>query len=176
MVRVLSAFGLLIAWHLALASHISITGPPPQLHLAVGSLGTTVDTVTFSVAPGSEGNGVPVLGDQPILIEVATRRSGSAGGPTTVILTVDSSTPLTNRTNPGAPPIPMTQISWTASGGVFPAGPVAFSGSASQLVLSFFAPNGNTSMEDTLTFSYANSSIPQAGTYMGTVVYTATAV
>lgn len=169
-VRLLVAMGLALAWHLALASHISITGPPPQLHLAVGSLGTTVDTVTFNVPPGSQGSGVPVAGDQPVVIEVAARRGGGpGGGATTVFLTVDSSTPLTN----GSQTIPMSEISWTTTGVIFPG---TFNGTAFQLLLLFFAPNGTTSQEDTLTFSYANTSFPVAGAYTGTVVYTATAL
>lgn len=167
--RTLFAISLILVWRLALASHISITGPPPQLHLAVGSLGTTVDTVTFNVPAGSEGTGVSVSGDQTIVIEVAVRRSGGAGGPANVVLSVNSPASLSN----GSQNIPMTEISWTSASGIIPPGVFT---PPSQSILSFAAPNGNTSVEDTLTFSYANTSIPVAGVYTGTVVYTATAL
>ncbi len=148
------------------ATHITIAGPPPQLHLAVGSLGTTIDTVTFNVPADSIGT--PVTGSQPIVIEVAVRRGGGpGGGATTVFLLANSSTPLTN----GPFSIPMTEISWTSAGGVIPSG--AFTGSASQLLLTFLGPSGTTRQEDTLTFSYANTTLMPAGTYTGTVVYTA---
>ena len=105
-----------------------------------------------------------------MLIEVATRRTGGTGGPTTVLLLVNSSTPLISGTNS----IPMTEISWTSGNGIIPAG--TFNGTATQQVFSFFAPNGTTRQEDTHTFFYANSSVHPAGTYTTTVTYTAVAL
>lgn len=169
--KMLFAFNVLLAVSFVQASHIQINGPPPQLHLAVGTLGATVDTVVFSVPAASAGSGVPIAGNQSVLIEVATRRGGGpGGGPTTVTLTVNSSSPLTS----GPATIPMTDISWTSSAGVIPS--AAFNGTANQLLLSFSAPNGTTRQEDTHTFFYANTAIYSAGTYTGTVVYTATAL
>jgi hypothetical protein len=169
--RILFLFLVALGWQLVEASHITINGPPPQLHLAVGSLGTTVDTVAFNVPSGSEGSGVPIAGDQPIVIEVATRRGGgSGGGPTNVLLTVNSSAPLTSGPNT----IPLTEISWTSANGIISSG--NFNGTSNQLLLGFFAPNGTTRREDTLSFFYANSTVPVAGTYSGTVIYTATAL
>lgn len=169
--KVLMAVGVALGYQLVQASHISLTGPPPQLHLAVGTLGPAVDTVTFTVPAGGAGSGVPIAGSQTVVIEVAVRRGGGpGGGPTTVLLTADSSSPLTS----GPFSIPLTDISWSSSGGVIPSG--TFDGSANQLLLSFFAPNGNTRREDTHTFFYANSTVYAAGTYTGTVVYTATAL
>lgn len=152
------------------ASHISITGPPPQLHLAVGTLGPTVDTVTFTVPVDQVGSGTAVSGSQTVLIEVATRRSGATGGPTTVLLVANSSTPLRS----GANTIPMTEVSWTSTNGIIPSG--TFNGTTTQQVFSFFAPNGNFRQEDTHIFSYANTGIYPAGTYTGTVTYTAIAL
>jgi len=159
-----------IAIPLAQASHISITGPPPQLHLAVGTLGPTVDTVTFTVPANLVGTGTSIAGSQTVLIEVAARRSGGTGGPTTVLLVANSSTPLTS----GANTIPMTEISWTSANGIIPSG--TFNGTATQQVFSFFAPNGTTRQEDTHTFFYANTRVYPAGTYTSTVTYTAVAL
>ena len=155
---------------LAQASHVSISGPPPQLHLAVGTLGATVDTVTFTVPGNLVGTGTSIAGSQTVLIEVATRRSGGTGGPTTVLLVANSSTPLASGTNI----IPMTEISWTSANGIIPPG--TFNGTATQQLFSFFAPNGVTRQEDTHTFFYANSRIYPAGTYTTTVTYTAVAL
>lgn len=166
----LLGLSLAMADPMARAQQISITGPPPQLHLAVGTLGTTVDTVTFIVPANSVGSGTSIAGSQTVFIQVATRRSGSTGGPTTVLLLANSSTPLTNGSNT----IPMTEISWTSANGIIPSG--AFNGTASQQLFSFFAPNGTTRQEDTHTFSYANTSIHPAGTYTTTVTYTAVAL
>lgn len=157
--------GLVILIGYAQASHISITGPPPQLHLAVGTLGGTVDTVSFAVPPGSEGSGVPVTGSAPVLIEVATRRGGGAGG-TIAFLLANSSNPLTN----GPFTIPMTEISWTAVGQI---GAGTYNGTTNQLLLIFWAGNGIRRREATHTFSYANTTTPVGGTYTGTVTYTA---
>jgi hypothetical protein len=166
----LFALALLVATPLTHAQQISITGPPPQLHLAVGTLGATVDIVTFTVPANSVGSGMSIAGSQTVLIQVASRRSGGAGGPTTVLLIADSSRPLTS----GANSIPMTEISWTSANGIIPSG--SFNGTATQQLFSFFAPNGTTSEEDTHTFSYANTSVHPAGTYTTTVTYTAIAL
>ncbi len=149
----------------ARASHITITGPPPQLHLAVGTLGSIVDTVSFNVPAGTEGSGTPVAGSQTVLIEMATRRWQGQSAP--AVLTADSSIPLTSGTNT----IPMTEISWTSANGVIRNG--TFSGAAGQRVLRFRARQGTRRREDTLTFSYANTIAVPAGTYRSTVVYTA---
>lgn len=161
--------GLLVLAGYVRADHIGVSGPPPQLHLAVGTLGGTVDTVSFVVASGSEGNSVPVTGSAPVLIEVAVRRGGAQAA--TVQLLVDSSTDL--NTSPAGPsPIPMTEISWTSVSSVFGAD-TGYSGSTNQLLHQFSAPTGLTRREDTHTFSYANTITPVGGNYSGTVTYTA---
>jgi hypothetical protein len=166
----LLALGIAIAIPLTRAQQISITGPPPQLALAVGALGTTVDTVTFTVPANSVGNGTSVAGSQTVLVQVAARRSAGTGGPTTVLLLANSSRPLTSGSNA----IPMTEISWASTNGIIPSG--TFNGTATQQLFSFFAPNGTTRQEDTHTFFYANTSVHPVGTYTTTVVYTAVAL
>jgi len=155
---------------LAQAQQITITGPPPQLHLAVGTLGTAVDTVTFTLPANLVGNGTSIAGSQTVLIQVAARRTAGTGGPTTVLLLANSATPLTS----GANTIPMTEISWTSANGIIPAG--TFNGTATQQLFSFFAPNGTTRQEDTHTFFYANTRVYPAGTYTSRVTYTAVAL
>ncbi len=165
-IRVSLVLAIALGCPLAQASHITITGPPPQLHLGVGTLGATIDTVSFNVPAGDEGSGTPVAGSQSILVEMAVRRGGFI---TIAFVQANSSTPLTSGPNS----IPMTEISWTSANGIIPSG--TFDGSASQTVLFLFAFGGGTRRrEDTLTFSYANTTAPPAGTYQSTVVYTAT--
>ncbi|GMQ92417.1 MAG: hypothetical protein BMS9Abin11_1746 [Gammaproteobacteria bacterium] len=155
--------GLVILVGYAQAAHINIAWPAPQLHLGVGTLGATVDTVSFVVPSGSEGSGVPVVGSAPVLIEVATRRAGFG---TIAYLVVDSFNPLTN----GPYTIPMTEISWTSVGQI---GAGTYNGTTNQLLLLFWAGNGTRRREATHTFSYANTTVPVGGTYSGTVTYTA---
>lgn len=147
------------------ASHLSITAPPPQLHVIVGSFGTTVDTVTFTVPSGQEGSGIPITGTPGILIEVAVRRGGAQA--TTVFLTANSSSPMQSGSNT----IPFTQVSWTSDNGIIPSG--TFDGSTNQVILTGAAPTGLTRFESTHTFSFANTQIYPQGAYTGTVVYTA---
>jgi hypothetical protein len=95
----------------------------------------------------------------------AWSRPGSRGGVAT--LTVASPANLTS----GANTIPFNQISWVMSGNgdtvfQFPNG--TFSG-GTQTLATFPA---NTWKEQCMTFSYANTVIPAAGTYTGRATYT----
>jgi hypothetical protein len=158
----------------AYAARIVITGPGPQLRIAIGSLGTTIDTVVFDLAATSPGSGTPIIGSAPVQVEVAYKKQGAAA--VTIVLTTDGSTAMACITPAtcGATSIPMTQVSWTASMGQWPSG--TFSGAASQLLLNFTAGGGGgavTVREDILSYSYANATAYPAGTYQGRVTYTA---
>ena len=158
----------------AYAAHIVITGPGPQLHIAVGSLGTTIDTVIFDLATSTPGSGVPIAGSAPILVEVAFKKQAAAA--VTIVVTTDGSSAMTCTTPAtcGTASIPMTEISWTAAAGQWPSG--TFSGAANQALLNFPAggPGGAiTRREDTLSYSYANTAAYPAGIYQGRVTYTA---
>jgi hypothetical protein len=59
------------------AARIVITGPGPQLHIAIGSLGTTIDTVVFDLAAVSPGSGLPIAGSAPVQVEVAYKKQGA---------------------------------------------------------------------------------------------------
>jgi hypothetical protein len=82
-----------------------------------------------------------------------------------------------NLTDAAGNTIPFSQISWTSSGNgdsgaePFPAATFV-SGGGTQTVGSMKA---NTWNESCWTFSYANTVVPAAGTYTGTVTYTLTA-
>jgi hypothetical protein len=63
--------------------------------------------------------------------------------------------------------IPLTSISWTSSDGSIPSG--SFNGTASQLLASFPSPARIT---DTHTFTFANDTLYDPGTYNGQITYT----
>lgn len=91
------------------------------------------------------------------------------GGSSTGVATLSVTTP-TNLTS-GSDTIPFNQISWTMSGigdSVFQFPDGTFNG-GTQTLATFPA---NTWKEQCMTFSYANSVIPAAGTYTGRAVYT----
>lgn len=150
------------------ATHINLPGAAPQLRLGVGTLGATVDTVTFSLLAADVGNAVRINGAPSVLIEVAAKRSGSTG-PATVTLQVDSSAVLTSASSG---PMPFTEFGWYSTG-VFH-NDVIFSGATDQeVVTSFTAGNGQTSREDTLTFFYLNDDVYPADTYTGVITFRA---
>jgi len=156
------------------AARIVITGPGPQLHIAIGSLGTTIDTVVFDLGAVSPGSGIPIAGSAPVQVEVAYKKQGAAA--VTITVTTDGSSAMTCSTPAtcGAASIPMSQIGWTASLGQWPSG--SFSGAANQPLLNFVAGGAGgavTVREDVLSYSYANSTAYPGGTYQGRVTYTA---
>lgn len=148
------------------AAHVNIPGPSPRMRLAVGTLGATVDTVTFTVTSANAGSGVPITGIPTILVEVVTKRRG-ADGPATVTLSVDSSLDLSS----GTDSIPIEEFGWNSTG-VF-AGGINFSGGPGQNLVTFTAGGGQTRREDTMTFYFDNVNVHPAGTYSGTITFSA---
>jgi hypothetical protein len=158
----------------AYAARIVIRGPGPQLHIAIGSLGATIDTVVFDLGATSPGSGIPIVGSAPVQVEVAYKKQGAR--PVIIVVTTNASNAMTCTTPAtcGAASIPMTQVSWTGSMGQWPNG--TFSGAINQPLLLFIAGGGGgavTVREDVLTYRYANSTAYPAGIYQGRVTYTA---
>jgi hypothetical protein len=96
-------------------------------------------------------------------------RAPTAGANGTLTATVP-----TNLTS-GANTIPFSQISWVSGGNgdvtpTIPSG--TFVGGSTQTI---FTVVRNTWFESCLQFNYANTALPAAGTFNGTVVYTLTA-
>ena len=168
-----------------------------QLALRVGSP-AGVDTVSFSVTGNNVAlNPQPVVGAPAIDVWVLPLRP--AGNTTTarpVTLMVDSSSPLQCQTPAtcGTTTIPFNKISWVASNSSGAgAGDITnstFSGGAGQQIAAFdanttyctfwllfcwnWAYQTDQLSATRLTFSYANDVIYPAGTYQGTVRFTAT--
>ncbi|MGE0722713.1 MAG: hypothetical protein AB7G24_14580 [Novosphingobium sp.] len=183
--------------HAADAYTITITPGSRALYLQVGAGGysgyyisggtpgnnSTINTVSVTVPAASVGSGTalamtsnstasqsPIDGytfcNPPSQVYIgAWSRPGSGGGVAT--LTVTSPANLTS----GGDTIPFSQISWVMSGNgdvvfQFPNG--TFTG-GTQTLANFPA---NSWKEQCMTFSYANTVVPAAGTYKGRATYT----
>ena len=166
------------------AATVAIGNGGGRLILQIGSTNATINTVNFSVAGGSVGNGVAVTSTNvtpasptcpvnTVLIDAQAR--SQAANPRTATLSVNSSTPLTT----GTFTIPFSQFAWTSStpggGGngclnapvTIPSG--TFTGGTAQSLIVI-----NTSSRACVCaqFSYLNQNVVSAGTYTGRVTYT----
>ena len=177
---------------------ITITSGKRALYLQVGAGGysgfytsggtpgdnSTINTVSVAVPAASVGSGAaqamtsnstvaqsPIDGytfcspPSQVYIGAWFRRPGS--GSEIATLTVTSPASLTS----GGDTIPFSQISWVMSGNgdalfEFPNG--TFTGGTQTLA----TLPANTWKEQCMTFSYANSVVPAAGTYTGRATYT----
>ncbi len=166
------------------------------LSLQVGAA-AGVDTVQFNVSGNNVGlTPAAVTGSPAIDISVTPIRPATTSSTARpVTLRVDSSAGLSCQSGScGATIIPFSKISWTASNtsgagaGDIQSG--QFTGAANQQLASFNANatfcsspflifcfgwtyQSNTMVATRLTFSYANDTIYPAGTYLGTVYFTA---
>ena len=129
------------------------------LFLQIGSLGATVDRITFNVdqLPPTAIAGVS-SGANPVPVAA----TGLVPAGNTITLTADSSAALTA----GTDTIPFTEVSWVG-GGDFASG--TFTAVAGQQVDQF---TGSGAYTGTYTFSYANSVTRPSAIYDGQVTYT----
>ena len=151
---------------------------------------TTINTVSVSVPAASVGNKVAQVmttnstasasfwdgfafcnAPAQLYIGGFYRTTGNGNGTISVIATVPASL-----TDSAGDTLPFSQISWTSSGNgdgtaaqPFPAG--SFSGTS----VNVGSLAQNTWDESCWTFSFANTTVPAAGTYTGVVLYTLTA-
>ncbi|QNK69937.1 hypothetical protein [Variovorax sp. PAMC26660] len=185
----------------AVITIVTDTGSSYGLVLRVGSAGTTVDTVAFSVTGANAGlTPTPVTGTPSITVWVTPVRpiaNNTTARPVT--LRVDSSSGLLCQwVGCGSIAIPFSKVSWTATGNDNAASGDIQSGSfdttANQTIASY---NANATFctgllglpcvlgigtwtyqsrqlsSTTLQFKYANDTVYPGGTYMGTVRFTA---
>jgi hypothetical protein len=153
----------LAACHAGLASAaVIILNNRGNSSLSIRVGGGNISTVTFNVPAANSGSGTPITGSQQIDIRLVIR--APASNPMTGFLSVDSSVPLSN----GAGDIiPLTSISWTASDGSIPSG--SFNGTSNQLLASF---PSSARITETHTFTFANDTLYDPGTYNGQITYT----
>lgn len=164
---------------------------PYGITLQVGSA-AAIDEVVFDIRGTNAGlNPAAVTATaQPITVRISPSRPAILFTETRpVTLTVDSSVGLACITAAtcGGTVIPFSTISWTSSNATSPdQGDIqdgTFSSTASQTLANFNAArwvlllfNDTRLMSNTLTFRYANSTVYPAGSYRGTVRFTATMV
>jgi hypothetical protein len=161
---VLALLAVLAAWHtsLVIAAVFTLNDSGKNTSLSIRIGGGNISTVTFNVPAANTGSGTPVTGSEAIDIRLVIRAPATA--PLTGFLTVDSSVPLSNG---AGGTIPLTSISWTSSDSSIPSG--SFNGSASQLLASF--PSA-ARIQATHTFTFANDTLYDPGTYNGQITYT----
>lgn len=135
---------------------------PRFISFRVGTAGATVDLVQFDVAAADVGNGTPVA------------RSNAAGAPIAVNLVSNvgnvnlsaagSGTGLSN----GTSTIAWSQINGTSSDAAnFPVPAVGAAATTLNATAGVISRSANWS------FTYANAATVEAGTYNGTITYTA---
>ncbi len=138
-----------------------------EVRIRVGAQ-TGVTTVTHNVPATQIGDGTPIEGaPTSVIIEASARRASWGDRNLRFIISVDSSTPLSNGTNT----ISFTNISWTAEDGGnrgIPSG--NFNGSPAQVLL--VPTRARYLVTDYHTFYYNNTQIVPSGTYTGSVTYT----
>ena len=133
---------------------------PQFIDFRVGSTGTTVDDVDFTVGVNDIGNGTAVSRDGGAAVGVALR--SNAGN-----ITLAAAGPA-NLTNGNGDTIAWSQITGTSSEATLPVPTV---GGSANLTASAGVINRTADW----TFSYENDNLVGAGTYAGTVTYTASA-
>ncbi|TXH71365.1 MAG: hypothetical protein E6Q83_03970 [Thiothrix sp.] len=164
-----------------------------RLTLQVGSSQFgTVNSVTFNVtADKVSPNNTPIQGVPSAT--AATAATSPANGilikltteiPWTLVgswqnakLTVDSSVGLScvTGTGCGSTIIPFNTISWVSHNrGSYDIDDGSFAGGSTQTLFWVGSLNAGLQLENTLVFTYANSTIYPAGQYTGRVTYTAT--
>ncbi|HEX7043139.1 MAG TPA: hypothetical protein VF203_00860 [Burkholderiales bacterium] len=160
----------------AAGNHVRIkaSGSDPEIALVVESpTGTLAVGFDLSGNPQTVGNGAPVAGTPALLVEVGARRGGGPTTPTTVELRADAPAFLLS---PGGSQIPISSISWTSTavGGAVPI-PAGQFAAGSQVIATLPLSKGSDLwMGGQLTFYFANAAVYPAGTYSGTISFTAT--
>jgi hypothetical protein len=164
-------------------------GVPTAPHGTPGN-NTTVNTVSVSVASTAVGNGTAqtmttnstqsdsfydgyAFCNAPAQLYIGGFYRTTATGTGSINVTATVPAALTDT---AGDTLPFSKISWTSTGngdtGTEPFPAATFSAGAVQTV---GAIAQNQWAESCWTFSYANNTVPAAGTYTGTVVYTAAA-
>ena len=154
---------------------------PLQLRLRVGSIGNTVDTVSFPAISGANISPAPSAVTYASLVDVEVSLQRPAiNFPNNVVLTVNSTAGMAcvAGSGCGSTIIPFTDVCWVSTNKVAGGGDIqdgCFTGSATQPLASFgWVLFSSRRMYNTLRFTYANARVYPAGQYRGTVTYTAT--
>ena len=171
--RNLAVFLALMAVLAPSRAQIVINLPAPSIYIQVGTLGATIDTVTFPLGAQPLGTPVPQL-EAAVHIEVAYRRGGNAT-PTQAWVTMTPAPAAGLADVSSTFFVPWTQFAWTSSNTAqLPSG--TFTGAANQALVNFFVPRNQTRFRRAdFTYRYLNTvSVPVGGTYTGQVTFTVT--
>ena len=145
---------------------VQVTVPGAVLGSGAAQAMSTNSTQSASLYDGFITCATPA---SQILVGASYRRSNAANGPASATLSVTSPA---NLTSSAGDTLPFNRISWTVAApgspvpNVIPAG--TFNGGTQTLA----TVPANTYIENCHSFSYANSTLPAAGTYNGRVTYT----
>jgi len=152
----------------ATVNTVSVTVPPS----AVGNQTAQAMTTDSAVSASSYDGRTFCTAPTQLYIGGFLRRPGNGSGS---LATVTASVPA-SLTDAAGDTIPFSEISWTSSGigdsGAEPFPSNTFTAGGTQSIGTIAR---NQWAESCWTFSYANSTVPAAGTYNGTVIYTLTA-
>ena len=166
------------------------TDSPYGITLQVGSA-AAIDEVVFNATGTNAGlaTGTAIAGSQSITIRISPARPArllAETRPVTLTATVPAALTCTTSASCGANVIPFSDISWVSTNATSPSeGDIqngSFAAGTTQTLASFNAAtatvlllNSDTRfMSNTLTFKYANTTVYPAGSYSGTVRFTAT--
>jgi len=190
--RAVAAVALLagIAPHAEAVFTYAATSQPYGITLQVGSAVATDEVVFNASGPNAGLTMAPVAGSQSITISISPARPAMVFAetrPVTLTANVPAGLVCTTAPSCGTTVIPFSTISWVSTdatspnegdiqNGTFAPGnatqPLASFNAATTTLLVF---NGNTRfMSNTLTFQYSNATVYPAGSYSGTVRFTAT--
>jgi hypothetical protein len=145
-------------------NEVSVVVPASQ----VGNGNALAMSSNGSSAASFSGSGITCSMPSQVYIGAWSRKPGNGGaGGLSVQLQVTTPAALAS----GGDALPFSQIGWTSTGNGLggadiPAG--SFTG-GTQVLRAIAA---NTWVENCLSFSYANTTVPAAGTYTGRAVYT----
>ena len=145
---------------------------PKFVSLRVGTAGTGVfDTITFSpTAAQVEAGTTPISGTGGDLTGGAVTAIVRGNNGQVALTAVSSAGGLAS----GTDVIPFSQITTTATGGTGLAAPILTNGASVAAVSPTLTGTKITNQSATWTYRYLNSAVVAAGTYAGTVTYTAT--
>ena len=167
--KISRAIAALIVFFLSSPGHAEIInigwGAPDEVSIRVGAV-TGITTITHNVPLANIGDGTPITGEPTqVVIEASARRAKRRdSNRMRFVVTVDSSSPLSN----GTDIIPFTDISWISADGDIPSG--RFDGTPDQEILG--GTKASSMVTDRLTFTYDNTRYLPDGTYTGSVTYT----
>lgn len=143
---------------------------PTFLRLRIGSAAAAIDNVSFQPAAAVVGDSTPVSATSGGDVSPGVLTAQVVGNGGDVALNTALTNPASGLDDGGGNFIAWDEID-TADGGTMTAPTLQNGGVAT--VTYTAAANGVVNLSDTWTYTYANTTVPGAGTYTGRATYTA---